>query len=80
MCYVYVYVVAKQKLFKMVKILVTGANGYIGNGVARALRAAGHTVYGSVYIYYTILYCTYHIISHYIYTNRFVMRVVALNY
>jgi hypothetical protein len=59
MCYVYVYVVAKQKLFKMVKILVTGANGYIGNGVARALRAAGHTVYGSVYIYYTILYCTY---------------------
>jgi len=32
----------------MVKILVTGANGYIGSQVAKALRANGHVVYGLV--------------------------------
>jgi len=30
----------------MVKVLVTGANGYIGNAVAVALRKSGHVVYG----------------------------------
>jgi len=30
----------------MVKVLVTGANGYIGNAVAAGLRRAGHIVYG----------------------------------
>jgi len=30
------------------KILVTGASGYIGHGVAKAFRAKGHTVYGLV--------------------------------
>lgn len=28
------------------KILVTGATGYIGNGVAKTLAMRGHTVYG----------------------------------
>jgi len=32
----------------MVRVLVTGANGLIGGGVALALRRAGHTVYGLI--------------------------------
>jgi nucleoside-diphosphate-sugar epimerase len=32
----------------MVAILVTGGTGYIGNATARALRNAGHIVYGLV--------------------------------
>jgi len=32
----------------MVRVLVTGVSGYIGNEVALALRRAGHTVYGLV--------------------------------
>lgn len=30
------------------RVLVIGASGYIGNAVAKAFRAKGHTVYGSV--------------------------------
>jgi len=30
------------------RVLVTGAAGYVGHGVARAFRAKGHTVYGLV--------------------------------
>lgn len=30
------------------KVIVTGANGFIGLATAKALRRAGHTVYGLV--------------------------------
>jgi nucleoside-diphosphate-sugar epimerase len=30
------------------RVFVTGASGYIGQAVAKAFRAKGHTVYGLV--------------------------------
>ena len=32
----------------VMRVLITGATGYVGHGVAKAFRAKGHTVYGLV--------------------------------